>query len=359
MFVALEIATQVRTEADVADKRSSYACSKCNEKVILAQGKKVRWHFKHGRGSECSYSKGETWQHEAAKSVILMDVRSRGLRAEPEFEVLSIEGDRRADVVIWAPNSDPSKDSDLLRRAFEVQYSAIETESLRCRTQAYMTAGVPVIWMPVVDEQRFTGDAKSPRPIEHVLGTNLFRVYGYSVPFWIDDIESLLGHIWIFVPQTGAFWKGWLLTHFLYRNPSDGYDSDGNQYSSGGYWYSAKKLRDLYLEGPYSFGSLGIVCVNQSANKFLSPTKEARFMLDLIPPDGEKGTTRPIEKRRRTHENGFEDYADWVRIGDDWELAQFELMGKMPFPIQSNCLGPHISPLPSRERIWRLMSVAN
>jgi hypothetical protein len=55
----------------------------------------------------------------------LNGARARGFEAEPELEVLSGEGDRRADIVVFAPSDGTTGAKLSKRRAFEVQYSAI------------------------------------------------------------------------------------------------------------------------------------------------------------------------------------------------------------------------------------------
>ena len=330
MFVAVEETTDTRTEADKACKQKCYVCPKCRKSVVFAQGPKIRWHFRHKPNSECPYHNGETWQHEQAKFAILSGARSRGLAAEPELEVLSLDGDRRADVVIWAPQTDPPRPDDHRRYAFEVQYSALETAALDTRTNAYMAAGVPVIWIPVVDSVKLFGTDNKPKLVEKISGTNLFRAYAYSAPFWIEHIEKFLGHIWLYIPQTKSFWKGWLLSHFLYKNPSEGHDADGNEFSSGGYWYEAKLLHDLYLEGPYYFDDVRVSRVNHPDNSNIPANGRRKFLVDLRPHGKDSISGRRAGKRRRTHDNGFADYADWVLTGDGWQLAVFEALDVLP-----------------------------
>ena len=214
-----------------------------------------------------------------------------------------------------------------------MQYSSIDCDALEVRTQAYMVAGVPVIWIPVVDAGKF-------KFVQSVIGVQIFRVSAYSAPVWIEKMESIHGHLWIYIPQTKAFWRGWLLDHWLYKNPSEGYDADGNHHSSGGYWFQAKRMRDLYLEGPYEFNCLKIVRINSSNSKLVSPNRERRFFVDLVP-DGEgKNSLRPAEKRRKAHfvndmDTGFYTYEDWVRVGDDWQAAGFKSCDALPILTKS------------------------
>lgn len=335
MLVALETPSNARTEATVAEKGHGYICPTCSEKVIFAKGLKYRWHFRHDKNSTC-LSAGETWQHEEAKSSILLGARCRQLSAEPEVPVLSIEGDRRADVIIWAPQTDPPKPDDQRRLAFEVQYSAVDCDALISRTQAYMAAGVPVIWIPVVDESKF-------KSLESVVGPSIFRISGYSTPPWVETIHALHGHLWFYVPQTKAYWRGWLLDHMLYKSPTEGYDAQGEYHTSGGYWYSAKRERDLYLEGPYDFGALKIARVNKSDNALISADGQRRFLVELQPVADGSLKICPIAKRRKPHivngrDTGFYSYEDCLRLDDRLLPAAFKACAALP---------ANLNPLPS------------
>jgi Competence protein CoiA-like family len=323
MFVALLEDDKSRIEATTAVRELRHLCPRCSENTILVRGKKNRAHFRHPKDTSCPNGVRESWQHEQAKAAILEGARFRGLIALPEQEVLSIDGDRRADVVILAPQTDPPVDDSKRRLAFEVQYSAISCDDLITRTYAYMNAIVPVIWIPVIDQSVL-------RSIQMVNETNLFLVRGYSAPTWIEDIARLHKKLWIYIPQTNGFWRGWLLPNWRYKNPSDSYyDSDGQHHSGGGgYWYHAAKKRDLYLEGPYSFAELNIVRINHSRNQMVSPKGERRFLVELLPSGNETLLECPIAQRKRPHiyrgkETGFFDYIECFSNDTDNTLVTF------------------------------------
>jgi Competence protein CoiA-like family len=328
MFVARNIETSENVEASNALKKGAYCCRNCNEQVILAKGQKRRAHFRHGRNSLCAYGVGETWQHEEAKAAILEAARSRGLVAIPEVPVLSFDGDRRADVLIFAPQVHPPIADDKRRLAFEVQYSAIDSSNLVARTSAYMTAGVPVIWIPVIDQRKF-------KDLYRVRNTNLCCAAEYSTPFWVESIQSMHGHLWLYVPESKGFWRGWLLTHWRWKNYSEGYDSDGNQHTGGNHYVAAAKTRDLFLEGPYEFKVLKLVRVNHSKNKMIGPPGIPKFLVDLIPPNAGKVTPVPVERRKEQHivngrDTGHYDYVEWVQINDQWQKAAFDRIEALP-----------------------------
>jgi Competence protein CoiA-like family len=328
MFVARTIESEQPVEATNASKQISYICRNCSEAVVFAKGQTKRPHFKHKKGSECAYGLGETWQHLEAKTVILHALRDRGLDASPEVDVLSIDGDRRADVLVWAPQSEPPKPDDERRMAIEVQYSAIDSPNLANRTAAYLAKKVPVIWIPIIDAKKF-------KSVYRVEGTNLFKVAEYSVPFWVSDIAAMQGHLWVYVPDTKAFWKGWLLPDWRWKELREGYDSEGNSHSSGNYWYRASRTKDLFLEGPYQFGHLKLVRINHKNNKTFNKTSGWKYLVDLIAPDADKVSSSRAEKRERPHiENGrrtgFHTWGDWVKIGDDWKEADLCRVESLP-----------------------------
>jgi hypothetical protein len=325
MFVARTIDSGEPVEADKAAKSVRYICRKCKEDIILVKGKKVRAHFRHKPDSNCAYKVGETWQHLQTKIVILDALRGRGLQASLEVEVLSIDGDRRADVLVLSPQSDPPKADKERRLAIEVQYSTIDSTSLRHRTTAYMAAKVPVLWVSVVDASKF-------KAVHSVSETNFFKIPQYRVPFWISDIHAMHGHLRIYVPDTRAFWKGWLFPDMRWKNSTEGYDSDGNFHSSGGHWYAAAKTNDLFLEGPYEFNQLKIVRINHSANRRVLANDNWKYLVDLIAPGSSKQTEKRIDQRKRHYESNT-DHDIWkyfVRIDDDWYEAETQKIIGLP-----------------------------
>lgn len=330
MFVAILERDKSRVEAANAVRKLRHTCPHCLELVILHRGKIKRPHFAHRKDSACPYGKGETWQHEQAKAAILAGARAKELVAEPELEVLSIDGDRRADVVVYAPSTDPTKNESKWMRAFEVQYSTISFDDLKRRTNSYMAASLPVLWIAVIDDDKF-------KTIYSVEGTNLVCVPGYSVPSWVDDFASLHRRLWIYVPQSNGFWRAWLLPHWCYQNPSDSYhDSNGEQHSgSSGYWYSAAKKRDLYLDGPYSFDALKIATGNHSDNPIVAPKGQRRWLVELLPQGIETSLAPPIEQRRCPHihngrDTGFYTYAEWHKSDGNEAKAKFIPLDSLP-----------------------------
>lgn len=330
MFVALQEDSETRVEASEAARGLRYICPSCLELVVLHQGKVKRSHFKHSKDAKCPYGQGETWQHEQAKAAILRGARARGLEAWPELEILSIAGDRRADVVVYAPNDGAQKDKPRRRHAFEVQYSAISAEDLIKRTKAYMAASVPVLWIAVIDEGRF----KTKYEVE---GSDLICISQFSVPSWVEELSRLHRRLWIYVPQSNAFWRAWLLPSWCYKNPIDAYyDSSGEKHSgNSGYWYKAAKQRDLYLKGPFSFEAIKIGTANHSDNVIVSPNGEKRWLVELHPNGSETALSAPIEQRRTPHiyngrDTGFYNFVEWMNVDGVETKAKFIKLNMLP-----------------------------
>lgn len=330
MFIGLIEKCRTRVEADCASKQSEHVCPRCLSGVILAQGKVRSAYFRHHSNSDCPYGRAETKQHEQAKLAILHGARRRGLNADAELEVLSIDGDRRADVLVYAPSTANEKVPPLRRYAFEVQYSALATEQLMSRTLAYMSAAVPVIWIAVIDQTKL-------KSIFKVDENGMFVVSEFSVPSWVEDIGMLHQRLWLYIPETKGFWRGWLLPNWQFRNPTDSYYDSSRAYHSGriGFWRQAAKCRDLYLMGPYSFDALKIARRDHSMNKVIAPNGEKRSLVELLPDGVETPLECQIEQRRIWHmRNGEETddyyYAEWLSVDGKDVKATFSKVNSLP-----------------------------
>lgn len=330
MFVALFENDKSRVEAANAIRELRHICPRCLDLVILHRGTVKSLHFKHRKDSSCPYGRGESWQHEKAKAAILAGVRASGAVAEPEQEVLSIDGDRRADVIAFAPQSETTTDRLKLRRAFEVQYSTISFDELMARTNAYLAEKLPVLWIPVIDEDKF-------KDLFLVEGTSFVCVSGCSVPSWVEDIARLHRRLWVYVPQSNGFWRAWLMPHWCYKNPTEPYVDGNGEHHSGnsGYWYPAAKKRDLYLDGPFPFDALTIVAGNHSDNPAVAPNGEKRRLVELLPDGIETTLAPPIEQRRCPHfhngrDTGLYNYVDWLTAEGSDCKASFSSISELP-----------------------------
>lgn len=123
----------LKVDAAASERGPVYVCAKCAREVTLKKGRIVIHHFAHKPPTDCTWASEETQAHLAAKLCLRETYRRRGYQADYEVEVLSSEGDRRADVLITAPNRD--------RVAIEIQHQPILFDAIERRTQGYI--GMP------------------------------------------------------------------------------------------------------------------------------------------------------------------------------------------------------------------------
>lgn len=233
MLIALHDGTRV--EAWVAEKGPAYICPNCRREVILKKGQVVTHHFAHKPPVTCSWATGETQAHLKAKKALHDALIARGLRAEVECEVLSTEGDRRADVLVWGRNNS--------RLAFEVQHQPLDFPAIDRRTRAYMAAGVPVVWLALIKPDALAMAETTPAGLV---------IHRYSVRPWEKWAHAYgMGSLWFIDPESGQLWQGTLKEHRIEVPYSSWYSSDGDEQSAGGYSYGSKRWRELHLQGPF------------------------------------------------------------------------------------------------------------
>lgn len=251
MLVALS--DDGRVEAYEADKGPAYRCPNCHQIVVLKKGRIKTHHFAHKPPVNCSWGKGETHEHREAKKLFKDEFIRRGLRAEVEYDVPSLPDDRRADVVVWSPND--------RRFAIELQHTSIDYNNLEHRTRGYITAGVPVLWIPFF-RPKFWDEAKQLKT--RVDGDFLIaRFPARPLEKWVHGFYY--GEPWMYDPQGKMLWRYRLEKHQIFKDYSSWYDSDGNEQTAGGYWRTSKQWRELTLWGPYSFDQVGIKVLRRKA----------------------------------------------------------------------------------------------
>ena len=155
-IVAKRVSDNAEVVATEVDRGPEFRCPDPvrNQVVFIRKGRKRIHHFAHRPDASCAYGRGETQAHLRAKLLLRDEFRRRGFQAEVERVVLSSESDRRADVLVWKPNTDQ-------RVAIEVQHSYLFAPDIERRTKAYMAAGVPVIWIGLLKwTQSLNGDCE-------------------------------------------------------------------------------------------------------------------------------------------------------------------------------------------------------
>lgn len=232
-----------RTLAHAATRGAAFACPQCGEALTLKRGRVVVAHFAHHPGSACSWGSGESATHLAAKRAFLDAFAARGLEADAEVEVLSGEGDRRADVLVRHP-------SNGARIAIEIQHSALALDAIEARSRDYAAAGVPVIWVPTLAVSKLAARA--------VPGMRLLHVARHTAPPWQRWIDARGDGTWFW--DDGRLWRGWLSESWLARAPDPGLDP----FADTG-WQPSRRWAGLTLEGPFTAGDLRIALRSREA----------------------------------------------------------------------------------------------
>jgi Competence protein CoiA-like family len=224
-----------RIYAGCAARGPDYACPGCRRNVILRKGQIRIHHFAHEPGQSCAWGEGETEDHLEAKSKLYEAFVNRSLRAEAEWEVPSLGGDRRADVFIWEMAAGPV--------ALELQHTPILPEAMVTRTKAYMAAGVAPIWIPFVDLPEGISsiiENYRPKPFER----------------WIS--ASGFGEIWYWSPRHAALFKGTLEPSMTWRKGHVWEDAHGFREEVPGQFVKQEGVMTLRLEGPYDPSTIGL-----------------------------------------------------------------------------------------------------
>lgn len=239
MLVAL--LADVRIDAAVAQRGPVYLCPKCRSLLILKKGRKVVHHFAHKPPSNCAWAKGETRAHLEAKLIVASALTERGLKAEVEFVVNTLPGDRRADVMAWSPKGQ--------QIAFELQHTAIDLSEIERRALSYASAGIAQIWIPFLRESvwreggpRAGGwfvERYAPRPFER----------------WVHGFNEKRG-MWMYDPVAKVFWRGSLASHQIYTEVTTWYSEGGEENSAGGFYRWSRRYKELTLNGPYKAETL-------------------------------------------------------------------------------------------------------
>lgn len=258
----------MRIDAASAKRGPEYRCPKCSGIVILKQGRKVIEHFAHKPPTDCSWATGETRAHLEAKALVQAALTGRGLKAEVEFVVNTLPGDRRADVMAWSPKG--------LQIAFELQHTAIDLNEIEARASSYGRAGIAQIWIPFLKdvvwkdgEPRHGGwfvERYSPRPFER----------------WVHGFNGKHG-LWMYDPAKKEFWLGRMAGHQIYVEETTWYSEGGEENYGGGFNRWSKRYKELTLEGPHKADKLLIKVEARKAFATKDYTWPAGRIARLIP----------------------------------------------------------------------------
>jgi competence protein CoiA len=240
MLVALH--NNLRLEAWAASKGNFYYCPNCKAEVTLKQGRIAISHFAHKPLAVCSWASGETKEHLNAKTLIRDALRQRGYEADYEVELLSVGGDRRADVLARNPSG--------VRVAFEIQHTPILFDAIEQRTQAYITAGVPVIWVGILSSKMKADADPTSQGI---------RITQYVIRPWEKWAHAYyFKNLWYIDVENECLWQGTFSDYHIEVPISSWYNEYAEEQSAGGYSRVSKKWKTLDLRGPKPISELSI-----------------------------------------------------------------------------------------------------
>jgi hypothetical protein len=128
-----------RVEASGAVRGKPYHCPLCEDAVHLKAGRIVTPHFAHRPEAACAGAR-EGAAHLTAKQLFYEEFRRRGLRAELEYPIHGLPGDRRADVAVWSPAGRMC--------VLELQDSPISLDEIEARSATYARQMIAQAWIP-------------------------------------------------------------------------------------------------------------------------------------------------------------------------------------------------------------------
>lgn len=226
MLVAIH--NDSRIEASSATRGGVYHCPGCGNIVVLKQGRIRVHHFAHKQQSSCLLSMPETPAHRQAKLMVRDSLRKRGLKAEMEWIVDCLPGDRRADVMVWNERGNMF--------AIEIQQSSIGIEEITLRTKSYFRVGIAVAWIILGGEHAFNNDDATQ------LSKSIWipRYPAHYWQQWIHDFNK--DHLWMINPADGNLWRGIFEDCHTWIESTDW---------GGGYHKTLKRYKELTLTGPF------------------------------------------------------------------------------------------------------------
>lgn len=168
--------------------------------------------------------------------------RARGYQSDFEAEVLSGVGDRRADVLIT--------NSRGKRVAIEVQHTSILYDAMERRTESYIEADVPVIWIGILSSKMKEDAAIVDGGLE---------IEQYVIKPWEKWAHAYYyKELWYIDPHERTLWRGQFTDFMIYVESTSWFNEYGEEQSAGGFSKHSKKWKTLRLSGPVPLDSVTI-----------------------------------------------------------------------------------------------------
>jgi hypothetical protein len=233
-----------RITAAAAERGAQYHCPSCGKALVLKKGRVVVHHFAHKPPILCDWARGETLAHLEAKRIVHEALTARGVRAELEYTVETLPGDRRADVMAWSPKG--------RMIAIELQHTSISADEITERAFAYARAGAAQIWISFLPPQVWKEALKKAD------GSWLIRRYApRQFELWIDGLTAKAGR-WMYDSQASQFWLAKMARHEILEDETIWYAPGGIEHYRAARTRVSKKYRDLVLRGPFKMEELRI-----------------------------------------------------------------------------------------------------
>jgi Competence protein CoiA-like family len=267
MLIAL--LNNARIAAAAAERGGEFHCPSCGRALILKKGRVVVHHFAHKPPVLCAWARGETLAHLEAKRIVYDALTARGVRAELEFAVETLPGDRRADVMAWSPKG--------RMIAIELQHTSISAEEIAERSFAYARAGAAQIWIS------FLAASVWKEALNKGNGTLLIRRYApRQFELWIDGMTAKSGR-WMYEPMAKQFWLAKMKAHEILEEETIWYAPGGIEHYRPARKRVSKKFRDLVLSGPFELGTLRVTLRNRKAFALKTHRWPAGAIANLVP----------------------------------------------------------------------------
>lgn len=264
-----------RVYATRAEKGGNYRCPGCAAEMILRKGEVRIHHFAHRPEITCGWGTGETEAHLEAKLSLYNAFKDRSLRAEAEWIVPHLGGDRRADVFIWEMGAGPI--------ALELQHSSISLAEIAARTESYMAAGIAVIWLPFLE----------PAAMAEATSTGALRIARYLPrPFerWIESFTH--GPVWYWCPLDSSLYRGRFDPYVEWSESATWTDRRGSVQVDKGSWERVPRYATLVLEGPLNAS-------NVTLRRYLRKSAQSgKHRIPAGPAAAFEAVARPVILRR-------------------------------------------------------------
>jgi competence CoiA-like predicted nuclease len=233
-----------RIIAAAAQRGAAYHCPSCSKPLVLKKGRVVIHHFAHKPPILCDWARGETLAHLEAKQIVHAALTARGVRAELEYCLETLPGDRRADVMAWSPSG--------RMIAIELQHTSISADEIAERSFAYARTGAAQVWIPFLPPQVWK------EALDRGDGTWLIRRYApRQFEHWIDGLTGKSGN-WMYDASSKTLWLGKITPHELHEEEMIWYAPGGIEHYRAVRKRVSKKYRDLILHGPFKMEDLRI-----------------------------------------------------------------------------------------------------